>query len=88
VTQSPLFGDDRPDDLNLGSTQREVVRALRAARGPLSRAEIGGIVHEQRDLHPRAETCRWCGVDADLLIGALTRRGIVERAPEGDVTLR
>lgn len=86
--QTTLFGDDRPDDLTLGSTQRAVVRAMRALDGPMNRAEIGAVVHDARGKHPIDETCEFCGVDADPVARSLVTRGIAEPVPDGGYRIR
>jgi predicted transcriptional regulator of viral defense system len=87
VTQTPLFGDDRPDDLALGIIQRAVVRKMRRL-GPMFVDEIGAVAHVGRGRHSVDEVCRFCGIDGQQIAEALWRRGLIERAPEGAYRIR
>lgn len=75
---------DDPIDLELGIVQREVVRELRRLR-TLSKDEAGAIAHEHRGKHSREQRCEFCGADGAAILGALLRRGVAIKAPEGDV---
>lgn len=80
--QTTLFGDDRPEDLDLGVAQRAVIRKLRRL-GSLDRAEVGAIVHAGRGKHSIDEVCPFCGDDGDDVIESLTLRRLVEQGPDG-----
>jgi hypothetical protein len=69
---------DQPTDLELGVTQRAVMRVLRRL-GELSRDEVGAIVHAGRGKHSVDDRCMWCGVDADGVIESLEHRSLVTR---------
>lgn len=81
--QSTLFGDDQPDDLDLGPTQRAVVRFARRY-GTVSKSDIGAVAHDLRGKHEVSDWCLYCGVDGEEIAKRLLARGVLERAPEGE----
>lgn len=85
--QLNLLGQpDRPEDLELGVVQREVMRELRQLNY-LTRDEAGAITHQHRGKHGSEERCQWCAVDGAIVIESLVKRGLVERGAEGSVQL-
>jgi hypothetical protein len=75
-----------PADLELGPTQRLVVRALRELR-TLTSDEAGAIAHEQRRKHGRHDRCAYCAIDGHPILDRLIQLGHAERGAEGAVQL-
>lgn len=77
---------DLPEDLDLGSVQRLVIRFVRE-HGSISKDEAGAIAHQHRGRHSADERCAFCSIDGEDLLAALARRRQVERGAEGDAQL-
>ena len=78
-----MLGDQaQPVDLELGITQRAVMRVLRRLES-ITVDEAGAIAHAGRGKHTVDERCGFCGPDGDPILQALERRGLIERGRDG-----
>lgn len=73
---------DTPEDLDLGSAQRLVIRFLRE-HGSISKDEAGAIAHQHRGKHHADDRCAFCAIDGEDLLEALARRHLIDRGLEG-----
>lgn len=83
--QLNLLGEpDRPEDLELGVVQREVMRFVRE-HGTVTRDEAGAIGHAHRQKHGTDDRCAYCSIDGALVLESLLRRELVEPSTDGAV---
>lgn len=81
-----LGAPDLPEDLELGTVQREVMRVLREL-DTVTRDEAGAISHAHRGKHGVDDRCAYCALDGNSVLASLLKRGLVEKTVNGAVQL-
>jgi hypothetical protein len=82
--QENLFGEIAdPADVELGRSQRAILRVLREQENGLWDDEAGAVIHASRGKHDLDERCGWCQEDGAAVLDRLHEHRPLARTPDG-----